>query len=129
MSLRVQRVNELLRQEIAPLVGMIQNEELGMITITSVDTLRDLSKATVWVSFLDAETLSDNAAINILKKELSDIHNILSKRIHIKRVPRIRFKIDHSKQSMARLDELFAELGMDTDEEPDTQIKPEPILS
>lgn len=106
MSLRIQRVNELLKQEIGSLIlKELDFSRDIMITITEVNTFDDLRQAKVKVSvlpFLKAEKI-----LKILNSQIFIIQKSLNKKLNMKVVPRIRFEIDASEERKTRIEQLL----------------------
>jgi len=55
--MRLQRVNQLIREEISHLIQReLKDPRLGFVTVTEVDVAKDLRTAKVYVSVLGSET-------------------------------------------------------------------------
>jgi len=107
--MRIEKVNELLRQEI----GKIFIEELEfkpgvIVTVINVETSDSLESAVVWISIFPEDQAE--SVLNFLTKKAGDIQSILNKRLKLRFVPRIGFKIDKSGNYVSYLDKLFEEI-------------------
>ena len=97
MSRRIERVNNLIRQELAELLRRyVKDPRLGnFVTVTAVSTSADFKHARIYVSHLDspeqkAEILNGlAAATGFLRKELA-------RRLKLRRMPEISFHWDDS---------------------------------
>ena len=107
MSHRMEQINQLIRQEVSPIIGTIRDKYLGMVTLISVETTPDLSQTTLWVSTMHKEQMKDKEIIGILKKHVSEIHQHLKNRLFIKKIPRVVFRIDRSHELVSRVNEIF----------------------
>jgi ribosome-binding factor A len=99
MSRRTQRLNDLLREELAQLLlHQVRDPRLsGVVTVTSVQVASDLSLARVFISTLGGEEEKKQAmegvgsATGYLRRELAH-------RLSIRRIPRLEFLRDDSIQ-------------------------------
>jgi ribosome-binding factor A len=97
-SRRIERINHLLRQEIADLLTReVKDAALhdAMISITDVDTSPDLRNAKVYFSvYGDDDTVE--AAKQHLKRASGFLHHNLKERLDLRHTPHLEFVVDHS---------------------------------
>lgn len=109
MSLRIQRVNELLKQEIGGLIlKELDFNRDTMVTITEVDASDDLQQAKVRVSimpFLKAEKM-----LKVLNSQVFNLQKLLNKKLKMKIVPKIRFELDKSEERKTRIEQLLKKI-------------------
>ena len=109
MSLRIQRVNELLKQEIGSLIlKELDFNRDTMVTITEVDTSDDLQQAKVKVSimpFLRAEKI-----LKILNSQVFNLQKLLNQKLKMKVVPKIKFELDTSEEKTSRVEQLLRKI-------------------
>ncbi len=106
---RTQRLNILLREEIADIImKKIKDPRLGFITVTDVELSSDLKIAKVFISIMDEKDTELN--IDILNSAKTLIRNEISKRIRIKHIPTIEFRIDKSAEHGDRIDQLLRQI-------------------
>lgn len=99
---RMARVDELLKEELAPLV---QQETQGkFVTITDVDTARDLKNATVWVATIDKDK---DEIIDHLQDSAHEFQHDLGQRLDLRYIPKLYFKLDKSGEKAQRIDEIL----------------------
>jgi len=104
MSDRIRKVNELLREEISSSIAEnIEKEDF--ITVTAVETTDDLKHAIVWVSIMGDE---EKAMDNLFSKKSMIQHEVTSK-MATKYTPKLEFKVDHSQEYVAKIEELLDE--------------------
>lgn len=106
---RTDRINELLREEIAVMVrDEVRDPRVGLATVTAVDTSPELDHARVYVT-----TLGDDAeraeAVAGLRSAAPFIRSQLSKRLHLRRVPELHFEVDRVLDEALRIEALLRE--------------------
>ncbi len=120
MSRRTERVSELLRAEISELIQRSVKDpriEDGLVSVTEVVVSPDLRHATVYVShFGDEERHED--VLEGLHHAAPFLHTELMRRLKMRNVPQLVFKLDVSLERGARLTSLIAETvhGQEPDE-------------
>lgn len=106
---RTQRLNILLREEIADLImKKVKDPRLGFITVTDVEIYSDLKAAKVFISIMNDDDI--DISLEILNSAKGIIRSELSKRLRIKYIPLLEFKIDKSFRHGDRIDELLREI-------------------
>jgi ribosome-binding factor A len=105
-SRRIERINHLLRQELADLLTReIKDETLStaLISITDVDTSPDLRQAKVYFSVYGDEEVVQ-AAHQHLRRASGFLHNGLKDRLDLRHIPHLEFVRD---DSLARGDRIM----------------------
>jgi len=106
---RSQRVRDLLREEIADIIFFkVKDPRIGFLTVTGVDVTDDLKIAIVYVSILKEE--EKQSTLDILQAAKSFIRTELSKRLKMKFIPSIDFRLDTSIEYGNRIDQLLGEI-------------------
>jgi ribosome-binding factor A len=106
---RSQRVRDLLREEIADIViHKLKDPRIGFVTITGVDITDDLKNAIAYLSVLKEEEKS--LTLEILNAAKSFIRSELSKRVRLKTMPSLEFRLDTSIEYGSRIDKLLDEI-------------------
>ncbi len=106
---RSKRVGDLLREEIADIViYKLKDPRIGFITVTGVDVTDDIKNARVYVSILKDE--DKETTLEILNTAKSFIRSELSKRLRMKFIPSIEFRLDVSIDYGSRIDKLLSEI-------------------
>jgi ribosome-binding factor A len=107
---RSQRVSDLLRKEIADIIMYkLKDPRIGFITVTGVDVTDDIKIARIYVSILKDE--ERKTTIAILNSAKSFIRSELSKRLRMKFIPSIEFRLDTSIEYGDKIDRLLKEAG------------------
>ncbi|MGO9614752.1 MAG: 30S ribosome-binding factor RbfA [Dissulfurispiraceae bacterium] len=106
---RSTRLSILLREEIADIVmRKVKDPRLGFITVTDVALSEDLKVAKVFISVMGEG--DKEITLKILNSARGLIRNEVSKRVRIKFIPSIEFRIDRSVERGNRIDQLLKEL-------------------
>jgi ribosome-binding factor A len=110
MSQRLDRVDELLRQEIgAVLAREIADPRIGFVTITRVETTPDLSRARVSASVIGTPA-ERKAAIRALEHAMPYVRRQLGTRIRIRRIPELHVQLDESIERGTRVLKILADI-------------------
>ncbi len=110
MTQRTQRIDELLRHEISQaLAREVTDPRIGFVTVTDVETARDLSRAKVSVSVIgtDAERKETLAA---LRRAMPYIRHGLGSKIRLRRMPFLDVHLDDSVQRGSRVLQILNDL-------------------
>ncbi len=106
---RSQRLSILLREEIADIImKKVKDPRLGFVTVTDVGLSEDLKIARVFISVWGEE--NREAALAVLNAAKGLIRTELSKRVRVKFIPAVEFRIDESIERGYRIDELLKEI-------------------
>ncbi|MFH1597802.1 MAG: ribosome-binding factor A [Patescibacteria group bacterium] len=102
MSIRTDRINELIRQQFNVIVlKEIEFPREYLVTVEKVDTAPDLKNCTIWLSVLPITYRK--AALDLVNSDIFNIQSLLFKKLHLKFVPKIAFKIDTSEEKADRI--------------------------
>jgi len=105
---RSQRLSILLREEIADIImRRVKDPRLGFVTVTDVEMSEDLKIAKVYISVYEGDK---DLTIEILNSAKGIIRNEVSKRVRVKFIPSIEFRIDRSIEHGDRIDRLLKEI-------------------
>lgn len=101
---RIERVNGLLREEIANLIASHVNDPRlkGIITISRVQTAPDLRNARVYISVMGDESTRQEALAGI-QSSASYLRRELRNRVSLRYVPFLKFALDDAMQEADRL--------------------------
>jgi ribosome-binding factor A len=110
MPKRLERVNQLVREEISHLLQReLKDPRLGFVTVTEVDVAPDLRSARVYVSVLGSEA-DWRTSLAALESAKGYIHNWLVPRLRTRSVPHLTFHQDRSMAHAAHIQTLLEEL-------------------
>jgi ribosome-binding factor A len=109
-SNRMQKVNELFKREIGQIIQRdLGHPKLGFVTVTHTDISADLRHATVRVSVLGDEK-QRTATLEALTQSAGYIQHLLGRRVTLRTMPRLQFKLDRSLDAVYRVEELLGEI-------------------
>jgi ribosome-binding factor A len=107
---RLQRVNQLVREEISHLVQReLKDPRLGFVTITEVEVAKDLRTAKVYVSVLGSEA-EWRASLLALEHARGYIRNWLAPRLRMRAIPHLTFHPDRSMAHAAHIQAVLEEI-------------------
>ncbi len=114
MSRRQQRVEELLRREIAQMLlrGELRDPRLNpnsAVGVTGVDVSGDLGVAKIYVDVL-TEALRIEDVLAALEAARGLIRAKIGERVQLRRTPELRFFHDHSIERGNRIESILTEL-------------------
>jgi len=118
---RSSRVSDQIRKEVADIImNKIKHKNLGFVTVTDAKASDDLRHATVYVSVLNID--EGEKIVRKLNESASFIKGELGRRMKLRYVPSITFKIDESIQYGMKIDKLLDDIKSErsiTDEDED----------
>ena len=116
---RTDRINELLREEIAVLVrDQVRDPRVGLATVTAVETSPELDHAKVYVTTLGDEE-ERAAVLTGLRSAAPFVRSQLSKPLHMRRIPELHFEFDRVLEEAMRIEALLREALPDGPGSPD----------
>lgn len=109
LSFRIQKVNSLIREQIGDIINRELDLKSGVfLTVLKVDTTDDLRYTNIFVSvFPEAE---GNYVMTALKNEKSYIQRVLNKKLHMKVLPRLVFKLDKTEAEADEIEKILRSL-------------------
>jgi ribosome-binding factor A len=112
MSRRTERVNDLIRDELSDLLlREVRDPRLGgLISITRVEVAPDLSNARAFVSVMGEQAEQDDA-MKALNAAAAFFHRELKKRVEMRRIPFLTFRLDTSIAKGAEVLSLLNEVA------------------
>lgn len=111
MSIRIERINELIKQQ---LNLMIQREfagDLGVVVITDIETAMDLKTAIVYFRCLEQGQIKSITAK--LQKNAHNFQQQMGKIITVRNIPKLTFLFDESQEKIDRVEELLNKINKD----------------
>ncbi|MEE2906008.1 MAG: 30S ribosome-binding factor RbfA [Gemmatimonadota bacterium] len=106
---RTARLNEQLKRELSHLIRtQVRDPRIGPVTITGVDVAADLGSARVYVRTSSLGT--EEPTLDGLQAAASYLRSTLGRILRLRRIPELRFQIDHSQEHAHRIEELLSEI-------------------
>jgi ribosome-binding factor A len=110
MSLRLERVRELLKREIGEIIRReIPVGEAGLITVNDVQVSSDLHSASVFVGVL-GNAAQQKKALSQLETHRKRIQALVGKAVILKYTPQLRFLMDQSIEQGNKVLKIIDEL-------------------
>ena len=108
-NLRMSRINKQLQREIALIIEtQIQKESVKTAIITGVECTKDLERARVYFTALEARKCP--GILKDLNEIKGAIRGMLGQSIKLRRVPALEFVIDKSSDYGAKIDKILDSL-------------------
>ncbi|HEX7860596.1 MAG TPA: 30S ribosome-binding factor RbfA [Verrucomicrobiae bacterium] len=110
MSLRLERVRELLKRELGEIIRReIPLSEAGLLTVNEVGVAPDLKSATVFIGVVGTPEQRKRAS-NLLDKETKRIQGMVGRTVVLKYTPVLKFVIDEAIERGNRVLEILEEI-------------------
>ncbi len=112
MSLRIQKVNSLIKEQISEIFTRELNLKEGVfLTVVKVDTTKDLRYTRIFISvFPEADR---NYVLVALKNEKNKIQKVLNKKLTMKILPKIIFKLDTTEAEADEIEKILRKIEED----------------
>lgn len=112
---RLDRVNQLIKEEISTLLQReLKDPRLGFVTVTEVETSKDLRLAKVFVSVL-GDDRQWAASLAALTSARGFVRNWLRQHLDLRVTPEVDFRPDRSMEHAAKIQSLLKQV-QDTQE-------------
>ncbi len=107
MSDRIKKINELLHHELGLLIAReVEFSNDCLVTITHVDTSKDLKHSNVYISVLP-ESVSKQAVKALYDAKLQ---NVLFKKLSLKPLPRLHYRFDETEKKASNIESLLDQI-------------------
>lgn len=112
MSNRIQRINEIIRQEISHQIrfGLKDPRLTDLVSVLKVDTTGDLRYAKVYISVYDKEEKKAQV-IEVLNKAAGFLRKSVGQKLKTHYTPELIFQLDDSMEYGAHIDEILRDLN------------------
>ena len=102
---RTARVGELVRRIVAEELDLIDDDRLVMVSITSVVVDRDLHKAVIWFTTLDAG--GDAEIEEAFEEHRGRLRKSVSSQARLRKTPELEFRVDDTLRAAERIETLL----------------------
>lgn len=111
MTLKAEKVAGIIQKEVSEIIQFeLKDQKIGFITITDVTVTNDLSIAKIYVSFL-GQKAREEAGMKALERSKGFIRTNLAKRMTLRKVPELQFKIDDSLERGNKIEKILYEMN------------------
>ena len=124
---RMERIQKLIQQELATIIDRdLKNPELpDFITVSHVKVSNDLSEATVLVTLLeDHSEQTVRKTVDELNRSAGFIRKLLSRRVHLKRHPHLKFRYTDATRHAAEMEELLRRIRDEREQSSENESSP-----
>jgi len=109
---RVQRIGHTIQKAIGDiLLNETTDPRLKFVSVAHVEMTKDVQNALVFVSLLSDEPAKAKAALDALESAKGYIKSLLSKRIALKFMPDLKFRIHEGARHAADIDRILRDLA------------------
>jgi len=111
-SIKHKRIETDIKRALAEVLrsDLKNKKNLELVSITDVALTSDLSYLTIYVHFATAQDEKQSNHLVDLEKKSSAIRTALAKRIKLRKMPELIFKVDESFAAANRIDELLRQV-------------------
>ncbi|WP_416326127.1 30S ribosome-binding factor RbfA [[Eubacterium] hominis] len=111
MTVKAEKIAGIIQKEVSEIIQFeLKDPKIGFITITDVTVTNDLSIAKVYVSFL-GQKAREEAGMKALDRSKGFIRSALAKRMTLRKVPELQFKIDDSLEKGNKIERIIHEIN------------------
>lgn len=107
MTRRTEQVSSLVHKEVAVL--LLKLDLPAMVTISKVQVSEDLRHAKVFISILPLDESTEKKVLDIISGQIYELQGALNKKLKIKIMPRLSFKVDYSSSFAQHINKLLKE--------------------
>ncbi len=106
---RSDRVSNIIHQAVSDIIeNELNDERLGMITVTGVDIGHDLKNARVYITIFDENDV--DLTLKTLNNATGFIRSRIGEKVILRHVPTVQFFFDSSTLNGMKMDKLFDEI-------------------
>ncbi len=110
MSVKHEKTSNVLLKNISDIVQFdLKDPSVGFVTLTSIKVTSDYSFATIYCSFLGKDE-RNKAGLNALNRAKGYIRTELGKKMTIRKVPNLIFKLDTSLEQGNKINSILASI-------------------
>ncbi|MBT9131528.1 30S ribosome-binding factor RbfA [candidate division NPL-UPA2 bacterium Unc8] len=111
MSRRTERVAAVIKEEVSRVLEeKVVDSRIGFVTITAVEVSSDLRCATIFVSTYLEEKVKDETIYG-LRDGSNYIRRKIGKKLHLRYLPKLTFKIDNSIEKGTRVEDALKQIN------------------
>lgn len=117
VSIKHKRIETDIKRALAEVLrtDLKNRTNLELVSITDVELTNDLSYLTIYVHFAAAKDETQDKYLADLEKKSSAIRAALAKRVKLRKMPELIFKVDQSFANANRIDELLRQVKAQDD--------------
>ena len=106
----MRRVDEAMKHVISEAIPTLKDPRIGFVTVTAVETTRDLEHAKVWLSVLGTERQRERT-LAALEGAAGVLQARVNRELKLRRTPHLEFVHDRAVEHGVRMTHLIDELA------------------
>jgi ribosome-binding factor A len=106
----MRRVDEAMKQVLSEAIPTLKDPRIGFVTVTTVETSRDLEHAKVWVSVFGNERQRERT-LEALAGATGVLQARVNRALKLRRTPHLEFVYDRAVEHGVRMTHLIDELA------------------
>jgi ribosome-binding factor A len=107
---RMRRVDGAMKKVISEAIPTLKDPRIGFVTVTSVETSRDLDHAKVWLSVFGSEKQRERT-LEALASAAGVLQATVNRELKLRRTPHLEFVHDRAVEQGVRMTQLIDELA------------------
>ena len=107
---RMRRVDEAMKQVLSEGIPTLKDPRIGFVTVTAVETSRDLEHAKVWVSVFGSDRQREKT-LEALAGAVGVLQSRVNRELKLRRTPHLEFVYDRAVEHGVRMTHLIDELS------------------
>ncbi len=125
---RTARLNALLQEIVAGYLERVDDDRLGLLTVTGVAVDNDLNRAEVFISALDdgGTPDADEAYLEALASYRKPVQAEIARQARLRKTPEVVFTFDPAVRAGARIEEILSSLDLPDPSSTDPDADPAP---
>ena len=113
---RMRRIDEAMKKVVSETIPTLKDPRIGFVTVTAVETSRDLDHAKVWLSVLGSDA-ERKRTLDALSRAAGVIQARVNRELKLRRTPQLEFVYDRAVEHGVRLTHLIDELAPADDDD------------
>ena len=107
---RMRRIDEAMKQVLSEAIPSLKDPRIGFVTVTAVETSRDLDHAKVWVSVFGNERQRKDT-LAALESAAGFLQAQVNRQLKLRRTPHLEFVYDRAVEHGVHMTHLIDELA------------------
>ena len=107
---RMRRVDEAVKQVLSEAIPTLKDPRVGFVTVTAVETSRDLDHAKVWISVFGSDR-QRKSTLDALESATGFLQAQVNRQLKLRRTPHLEFVYDRAVEHGVRMTHLIDELA------------------
>ncbi|MGD0017335.1 MAG: 30S ribosome-binding factor RbfA [Verrucomicrobiia bacterium] len=106
---RMQRVSELVKQQVSEIVQGLNLGDSGFVTVTAAKISPDIKEGRIYISVIGSEAQREHA-LTTLSQRHALVQQELARRVVLRYTPRLQFFLDETEAHARRIEHLLDEI-------------------